>query len=128
MHNEQDLVGKTVGVTIGSTGAEAAHKMEGVNIREYSTLADAFLDLHNGGIDAVVNDIPTNEYFVVNKGHDFAKTVDTALNTEELAIAVKKDNKELLTKINNGLSNIKKNGEYAKLYKKWFGKEPPQEK
>ena len=118
VHNEQDLVGKTVGVTIGSTGAEAAH----------STLADAFLDLHNGGIDAVVNDIPTNEYFVVNKGHDFAKTVDTALNTEELAIAVKKDNKELLTKINNGLSNIKKNGEYAKLYKKWFGKEPPQEK
>ena len=23
--------------------------------------------------------------------------------------------------------NIKKNGEFAKIYKKWFGKEPPEE-
>ncbi len=124
IHSAADLPGKKVAVTIGSTGAEAAHKIDGIEIREFSTLADAFLELRNGGVDAVVNDIPTNEYFVKNKGSDFAKTVDAAINKEDLAIAVKKGNTDLLNKINKGLADIKSNGQYAEIYKKWFGKEP----
>ena len=78
-------------------------------------------------MDAVVNDIPTNEYYVAKTEDHSVKTAPVALSTEYLAIAVKKGNKELLTKIDDGLDKIKKNGEFAKIYKKWFGKEPPEE-
>lgn len=127
IRSKADLSGKTLGVTIGSTGEEAARKIEGAHVRTYSTLSDAFLDLKQGAVDAVVNDIPTNEYYVAKTEDHSVKTAPVALSTEYLAIAVKKGNKDLLTKIDDGLAKIKKNGEFAKIYKKWFGKEPPEE-
>ena len=127
IQKKEDLSGKTLGVTIGSTGEEAARKIEGANVRVYSTLSDAFLDLKQGAVDCVVNDIPTNEYYVAKTSDKSVKTAPVALTTEDLGIAVKKGNKELLTKIDDGLAKMKKNGEFAKIYKKWFGKEPPAE-
>ena len=50
-----------------------------------------------------------------------------ALTAEDLGIAVKKGNKELLAKIDSGLAKIKANGEFSKIYQKWFGKAPPAE-
>ena len=46
----------------------------------------------------------------------------------DLGIAVAKKNTALLEKINHGLAAIKADGQYAEIYKKWFGKEPPKEK
>ena len=40
--------------------------------------------------------------------------------------AVKKGNTDLLARVNRGLRTIKRNGEFAVIYKKWFGKEPPK--
>lgn len=127
IQKKEDLSGKTLGVTIGSTGEEAARKIEGANVRVYSTLSDAFLDLKQGAVDCVVNDIPTNEYYVAKTSDKSVKTAPVALTTEDLGIAVKKGNKDLLEKIDDGLARMKKNGEFAKTYKKWFGKEPPAE-
>ena len=83
--------------------------------------------MKNSGVDAVINDIPTNEYYVNTLGKNDVKTVELALTREDLGIAVKKGNKELLGKINSGLQKIKKNGEFTKLYQKWFDKEPSKE-
>lgn len=93
----------------------------------FNQLNEAFLELKNSGVDAVINDIPTNEYYVNTSGKNDVKTVELALTREDLGIAVKKGNKELLGKINSGLQKIKKNGEFTKLYQKWFGKEPSKE-
>lgn len=127
IHGEKDLAGKKVGVSIGSTGEEAAHKIAGADVRSYNAITDAFLELKNGGVDAVVNDLPVNEFYVAKSGEGKLKTVDTALTTEDLGIAVAKDNTALMDKINKGLAAIQKNGKYAEIYKKWFGKEPPAE-
>lgn len=127
IQSKEDLKGKTLGVTIGSTGEEAARKIDGAQVKVYNTLSDAFLDLKQGAVDAVVNDIPTNEYYVAKTADHSVKTAPVALSTEDLAIAVKKGNKDLLAKLDDGLAKIKKNGEFAEIYKKWFGKEPPEE-
>jgi glutamine transport system substrate-binding protein len=124
----KDLSGKRLGVSIGSTGAEVAHKIAGAQVREFNTIVDAFLELKNGGVDAVINDKPVNEYYVLTKGQDFAKTVDGDFEVEYLGIAVAKKNTALLDKINHGLAAIKADGQYGEIYKKWFGKEPPKEK
>ncbi len=52
-------------------------------------------------------------------------SLPVALTEENLGIAVKKGNTELLKRINSGLSAIKASGEFSKIYQKWFGKEPP---
>lgn len=126
LHTEADLAGKTLGVTIGSTGEEAARKIKGAQIRVFSTLSDAFIDLKNGGVDGVVNDIPTNEYYVAKTGDNTVKTAPIRLTQENLGIAVKKGNTALLQKIETGLTKIKKNGKFTKIYQKWFKKEPPK--
>jgi len=53
-----DLQGLRVGVTIGSTGAEVARGIPNANLHEFSTISDAFLDLYNGGVDAVAAGLP----------------------------------------------------------------------
>lgn len=55
------------------------------------------------------------------------KALLVALTREDLGIAVKKGNKELLKRINRGLATIKQNGEFAKIFEKWFGRQPETE-
>ncbi|MBP2631160.1 MAG: glnH [Firmicutes bacterium] len=123
----KDLEGKQVAVSIGSTGAEAARKIKDAKIREFNSIADAFGELKAGGVEAVINDIPVNEYYILHETNKYAKTVDDPINSEDLGIAVSKKNKELITKIDKALDEIKQNGEYEKIYVKWFGKQPPKE-
>lgn len=123
----KDLEGKHLSVSIGSTGEIAAKKIKGAKVSVFNQLNEAFMELQNGGVDAVINDIPTNDYYVVTGGKGRVKSLEVALSKEDLGIAVRKGNKTLLQKINHGLKTIKANGVYTQLYKKWFGKEPPQE-
>lgn len=127
IHTAEDLRGKTLGVSIGSTGEEAARKIPGANVRVFNAINEAFLEVQNGGVDAVVNDIPTNEYYVSHAGNKNVRTAEVALTKEDLGIAVLKGNTELLTKIDDGLAKIKANGKFSEIYEKWFGKQPPQE-
>ncbi|MDY4697895.1 MAG: basic amino acid ABC transporter substrate-binding protein [Selenomonas montiformis] len=127
VHTAEDLQGKALGVSIGSTGEEAARKIPGANVRVFNAINEAFLEVQNGGVDAVVNDIPTNEYYVSHAGGKHVRTAEVALTKEYLGIAVRKGNHELLEKIDNGLAKIKANGKFTEIYKKWFGKQPPQE-
>ena len=39
---------------------------------------------------------------------------------DQYGIAVKKGNAEMLKVVNDGLAKIKANGEYDKIYDKWF--------
>lgn len=95
-------------------------------MRSYNTITDAFLELKNGGVDAVVNDLPVNEYYVARQGEGKLRTVDAALTEEKLGIAVAKNRKDLKEKIDQGLRGIRKNGRFVEIYRKWFGKEPPK--
>ena len=122
----KDLEGKRLGVSIGSTGEEAARKIKNADVHVYNQLNEAYLELRNGGVDAVVNDIPTNDYYVATAGRGAVKALPVELTQEDLGIAVKKGNTKLLTQINDGLAKIKKDGEFAKIYHKWFGKQPPK--
>ena len=79
---KENLKGKTLGVTIESTGKEAARKIEGADVRVYNTLSDAFIDLKHGAVEGVVNDIPTNEYCVAKTNDNSVKTAPVALTTE----------------------------------------------
>ena len=124
--NFKDLEGKKIAVQIGTTSAEEARKIPGAVVREFNGVPETFMELKAGGVDAVVNDLPVNQYYLgqfEKKGDAFAKLATTELkNAEDYGIAVAKKNTELAGKVNKALETLKANGEYDKLHQKWFGK------
>lgn len=120
----KDLEGKRIAVQIGTTGAGFAKQIKDAKIREFNTAPEAFLELKAGGVDAVINDLPVNEYYIARMGSKDAKIVGQPLNSEDYGIATAKKNTELAQKIDKALDDLKKNGEYDKIYEKWFGKKP----
>lgn len=119
-----DLKGKKIAVQIGTTGAEEAKKVPNATVREFNTAPEAFMELKAKGVDAVVNDMPVNEYYINQAGGKDAKTVGSILHAEDYGIATAKKNTDLMNKVNQALAELKQSGEYEKIYVKWFGKKP----
>ena len=116
-----DLNNKGIAVQIGTTGAEKAAKVPGAKVKNFNTNAEVFLELKNKGVDAVIIDKPVAEYFLATGGgKEYAKIVGDTMEAESYGISLKK-NSPLTKEINKALLDLKKNGEYDKLYAKWFG-------
>lgn len=115
-----DLHGKTVAVQLGTTSAMEVKKMNDVKVKEFTTSTDTFLELKNGGVDAVVNDRPVNDRYIVEHNDTNVRVLSDLLTSEDYGIACNKTNTKLKEKIDEALTNIKKNGEYDKIYNKWF--------
>ena len=120
----KDLEGKKIAVQIGTTGATEAHKVKNAKVTDFNSNAEACLELRNGGVDAVVSDLPVLSYFLKQGGNDFAKLVGQPLHAEEYGIAMKKDNAKLAKEINKAIEDLKKSGEFDKIYKTWFNDTP----
>jgi polar amino acid transport system substrate-binding protein len=123
-----DLKKLKVGVQTGTTGDEAVSKLLGktnTNIKRFEFTPLALKELENGGIDAVVADNGVVIHYVANNaGSKFKTVADPSFVPEQYGIAVKKGNTVLLEKINKGLANIKADGNYDKIYAKYFGTAP----
>lgn len=125
IHNWNDLEGKKIAVQIGTSGAEEAKKVPNAIIREFNNTSEANLELKSGGVDAVVNGVPVNAYYLKNGGGaKDAKMVGDVHRALFCGIAVNKNSTEMADRINKALEEIKSNGEYDQIYEKWFGKKP----
>ena len=118
-----DLEGKRIAVQIGTTSATEAKKIPNAEVREFNTPADCFMELKNNGADAVINDRPVNDYFIKKEAITGLVVLPDRLTAEEYGIAIGKDNTEVQQLINEGLRKIRENGEYDKIFAKWFGEE-----
>ena len=124
---EADLVGKTLGAQIGTTGYFAAMRIAGNNAKSYDEVGLAITDLANGRLDAVIaDDAVAADYALTNE--NFSKNLNLAFliepeEPEYLGFAVKKGDAETLGLINSALAAVKASGEYDQIFKKWFGGE-----
>ena len=123
----EDLDGKSVGVQLGTTGADyvRANAPKGAKIKEFEDLALLTTAVKTGQTDAGVNDNGVLfDYAKTNPDTEVVKEFDTG---EHYGFAVAKgQNDELLKTINDTIAETKKDGEYDKLYKKYFGEAPSQ--
>lgn len=119
-----DLKGKKIAVQIGTTSMAEAQKIEGAEVKALNSSADTFMELKAGNVDAVINDLPINDYFIKKTGATDVKRLEERLTSEEYGFAMKKGNTELVQKVNDALKTLKENGEYDKIYEKWFGTKP----
>lgn len=116
-----DLKGHVVATKKATSSVDylTQHKFPLDHIKQFQNIDSAYQALETGGADAVVFDNPVNINF--KTAHNNVKTVGPLLTGEYYGIAVSKHNPALVGKINAGLAAIKKNGEYKKLFVKYFG-------
>lgn len=113
-----DLKGKKVGVMLGFTGDMVVSDIDGVKIERFNAAYAGIMALQAGKVEAIVLDSePAKNYVAQNKGLVLA---DADAEQEEYAIAVRKNDKELLEKVEKALTEIKENGTYDKLIQKYF--------
>jgi ABC-type amino acid transport substrate-binding protein len=124
--NTNDLKkGDVVGVQRGTTGHDWAVEHlqpKGVVIKSYVNAPDAFTDLESGAVAGVINDQGSSISEASKRPGE--KVVQLIVTVEHYGFAVTKDNPKLLAAMNTALKDIMDDGTYAKIFKKWFPKNP----
>ena len=117
-----DMQGKRICSQIGTTGAILGKQVKGATVGEYDQMGDAMMELKMNGCDSVLVDKTVTEYYIAQQGDKDIMMVPHLYNPKQNGFAVSKRNTELAAKLNKGLKMIRENGEYDKIYEKWFGK------
>jgi len=123
VHSIDDLAEESVGVQAGSTGQiKAEELLDGGQIGEivpYRTIGEAFVALEGGKVEGVIYDISAAHTKIVESGGEL-RFVEPISTGEQYGIAFPKDS-PLVDPVNRALAEIKDDGTYEKLYKKWIG-------
>ena len=114
-----DLEGVKIGVQESTTGHIYCEDDYGAdNVIAYTAGANAIEALKTGKVDAVVIDNqPAKEFVKANEG---LKVLDTDYVEEEYAIAIAKDNEELLEKVNGVIKQMKEDGSLQAILDKYI--------
>ena len=83
------------------------------------------LELQNGGADATVIDLPVAQFYSTKHPDQHIKFMAYPNTKEYLGLAINKDNKDLQEQINKAIADMKADGEFNTLYKKWFNVDAP---
>lgn len=117
-----DLAGKVVGVQKGTTGDEyvsdEANAVGAASVERFSNGPDAIQSLLTDKIQAVVIDNEPAKKLV--EGSEEIVKLDENLTSEEYAIAIPKENTELLEAVNGALSEMQENGELQAILDKYL--------
>lgn len=125
INTKADLAGKNVAVQAESSALDAINSEPEVaasfgELVEFSTNNEAFSDLESGRSDALVVDEVNARYFMKQVGEEKYKVLDEDFGDEEYGIGLRKEDTELLKKINDAMDEMKKDGTYDVIYAKWF--------
>jgi polar amino acid transport system substrate-binding protein len=129
INTKADLAGKTVCIQAESSAIDAVNKdqdfvksLRGGALIEFSTNNEGFNDLESGRSDALVVDEVLARYYMKQNGQEKYKILKEDFGVEEYAVGLRKDDTELLKKLDAALDEMKTDGTYDKIYSKWFSK------
>lgn len=120
IHDYADLKGHVIAVKKATSSVDylKQHGFDLAKVRQLQTASEVYQALVSGGADAVIYDNPINVAFAST--HRDVKVVGGLLTGEYYGIAVNKTETALLATLDAGLAKIKDNGEYKRLFVKWF--------
>ncbi len=122
----ESLAGKALGVqgsTTHSNYAESAYKDS--EVKMYPTADEYQLDIANGRVDAVMDDISVIQAFLDKEGGACCKLLGAVAPVPEIhglgaGIAIRKGDTELAEKFNTAIAAIRANGKYKEINDKYF--------
>jgi polar amino acid transport system substrate-binding protein len=119
------LKGKTLGAQTSTTHANYAEKhMAGSDLKLYPTADEYKLDIQNGRIDGVIDDVVVLSEWVKSEEGACCKIltplpIDVEINGEGAGIAVRKGD-PLADKFTTAIAAIRQNGKYKEINDKYF--------
>lgn len=118
----RDLKGKVVGMQVGSTSYDAFHASELYGEAKVIALPDnmaVLRELKDRTLDAGLVDSLAACYFIRSSSERYFLLHDS-LSEEDLALGFRKGDKELRSRVQKILSELKADGTLGKLSQKWF--------
>ncbi|WP_102225463.1 transporter substrate-binding domain-containing protein [Acidimangrovimonas sediminis] len=124
----ESMKGKVIGVEVGSTNQAYAKKFfaKTATLKTYQTQDQADQDLAAGRIDATIADKMALEGFLAtSQGKSCCKMIgDLPYDNETLGKGIgagfRKSDTKLREEFNKGIKDVRANGEYDKITKKYF--------
>ena len=105
----------------GTTGEEAVQLLiPKANYETADTEVEGATRVLDGTADAFVYDLPFNAVFIAMQPSDQLIFLDEPFTKEPIAWAIRKNDPDFLKFLNSFLEDIKKDGRFDKIYKKWF--------
>lgn len=130
INKKEDLKGKKISAQSGSSSVDAMNKepdlVKTFNSGKpvlFETNNEALMDLESGRVDAVVADEILARYYMKQRGESKYKVITEDFGKEEYGIGIRKDDKELLEKVNKALEDMKEDGTSKTISEKWFGED-----
>jgi polar amino acid transport system substrate-binding protein len=127
----EDIAGKRIGAQISSAGDKVAKEFQELlkqkgkpgytDYKLYDHYPEAYLDLNNGRIDAVVNSLSTLAVVMKEQPGKFKVVTGIQSLKAYFGMAFPKEDADFLKFANEQFAEMKKNGELAELQTKWFG-------
>jgi polar amino acid transport system substrate-binding protein len=123
---KEDLAGKTIGVQASTTHFNYSTKTyTDSTVKPYPTAQEYQLDLQNGRLDAVNDDIVVLSQWLDTPDGDCCKLVGTIkpvpeIHGEGAGIAIRKGETELANQFNAAIDAIRANGKYQEINAKYF--------
>jgi polar amino acid transport system substrate-binding protein len=118
INGPDDLPGKTVATTRGSTAASAARALR-AEVMEVERIEDAYKALIDKQADAVVFDAPVLLFYAAKEGKGRVQMVGAPFRKEDYGIVFPR-NHPLRKQVNVVLLGLREDGTYQQLYDKWF--------
>jgi polar amino acid transport system substrate-binding protein len=116
----EDLENGQVGVVTGTTFHENLQDMDNIEILQFSSDVDNIMAVEQGRIDGMV----TGRFVGLRAPEEYGVDivpVGPILYPEDVAIALRQEDTELLEVVNKALQTIVDNGVYQEISNKWFG-------
>ncbi|MBI2384355.1 MAG: transporter substrate-binding domain-containing protein [Gammaproteobacteria bacterium] len=109
-----------IATKLGTTGDIAARRyLPKATLKAFETEADAAMEVRQGRADAFVYDMPFNVVYVAQNPGNIVHLKEP-FTQEALGWAVRKGDPDFLNWLNHFLAQIKRDGTYDALYRKWF--------
>ncbi|MDR0339506.1 MAG: transporter substrate-binding domain-containing protein, partial [Desulfovibrio sp.] len=117
------LRGQTVAVEQGSYQHRLLESIGGFNIKTFPGRVDGLRALYNDEVAAYCAPVQNTYYYINKLNYGAITTVGTPLGLTEMRAAVARNRGDILRRLNEGLEQVIKSGEYDRLYRKWFVRE-----
>ena len=116
-----EVKGKKIGAQIGATASDVATEL-GAEVVPYKTDYLGFEDMAIGRIDGVITDKGVGSSISMEKNYP-VKIVGDILLAEDAGITLNKGQDALREELNKHLADMRKDGTFAALSNKWFGRD-----
>ncbi|CCG40233.1 ABC transporter substrate-binding protein [Magnetospirillum molischianum] len=119
----EDYAKARIGAVKGTTGEQAAKaRFPEARVLSYDDIPLAFAALRNGSVQAITQDAEILAGLLAEAPDKSKyKILPELLSRELIGVAIKKDEKALLTEVNTILSDLENNGQAEKIFEQWFG-------